>query len=126
MAWVKLDDLFPQHPKIVRLSDAAYRLHVDALCYCSNQLTDGYVPQGFTRGRPAKAVKELLVELWEPTEEGYLIHDYLAYNPSRKEVLDKKKKDAERKGIHFDSARNPNGKKAESLRIRDRKEVWNP
>ena len=44
MSWTKLDDLFPGHPKVITLSDSAFRLHVTALCYCASQLTDGFIP----------------------------------------------------------------------------------
>lgn len=35
MSWVRLDDQFADHPKVVGLSSDAFRLHVSAMCYCA-------------------------------------------------------------------------------------------
>lgn len=40
MSWFHLDDNFPDHRKVAGLSDAAFRLHVAGLAYCSRGLTD--------------------------------------------------------------------------------------
>lgn len=96
MTWVKLDDGFFLHPKMVSVSALAKILHVAALTYCAQQLTDGTVPQGATAivasmagvRRPEAALRELVAAgLWEQTPTGYAIHDYLDYNPSREQVL---------------------------------------
>lgn len=99
MTWVRLDDQFPDHPKIAALGDdmaAAGWLHVCGLCYCGRYLTDGVVPaaQAFRlTGMDKQMVKHLLerlvdVCLWENTPSGdYQIHDYLDFNPSREESL---------------------------------------
>lgn len=88
MGWAKLDDRFPDHPKVVALSDRAFRAYVTALCYCAAHLTDGAFPA--TVGRRlagVKGTKELLsAGLWLEQPGGYEVHDYLVYNPSREEV----------------------------------------
>lgn len=38
--WLKTDDRFPEHRKIRRLSDGAYRLHHTAMCACAKDETD--------------------------------------------------------------------------------------
>ena len=43
MSWVRLDDNFPNHPKVVGLSDQAFRLYISGLCYASHYLTDGLI-----------------------------------------------------------------------------------
>jgi hypothetical protein len=45
MTWVKLDDQFPSHPKMVLAGGDAAWLHVCALCYCGQHLTDGKFPK---------------------------------------------------------------------------------
>lgn len=45
MPWVRLEDNFPEHSKIAGLSAHAFRLHVEALCYCARNLTDGYISE---------------------------------------------------------------------------------
>lgn len=89
MAWVRLDDRFPEHPKVTRLSDAAFRLHVSAICYSNRQETDGVIPEAqaalLVRTRKLRAlINELVASgLWEVDHLGWRIHDYLEYQPSR-------------------------------------------
>lgn len=86
---MRLDDRFPDHPKVDALSNGAFRLHVRALCYCSEHLTDGRVPHGMARRFGSlKCIGELMTQgLWTDKEDGYYIHDYLDYNPSKERVL---------------------------------------
>ena len=88
MTWVKLDDGFPRHPKIVGLSDRAFRAHVEALCYAATYTTDGYLTSGVARHLASPAARRELAEagVWDVNGDGYAIHDYLAYQPSRAEV----------------------------------------
>ena len=92
MSWARFDDRFPDHEKIVPLSNSAFRLHVTAICYANAQLTDGYIGVGVLRriGWACDNLDEDVAQLcannlWERAEEGYLVHDYLEYNPSREE-----------------------------------------
>lgn len=102
MPWVKLDDRFPSHRKIALLSDRAFRLHVSAMCWCAENLTDGRISDRelalVTRVRGVKATAKQLEDagLWDRTDDGWEIHDYLDYNPSREQVLIERKKSAER------------------------------
>lgn len=102
MPWVKLDDRFPSHRKIALLSDRAFRLHVSAICWCAENLTDGRISDRelalVTRVRGVKATAKQLEDagLWDRTDDGWQIHDYLDYNPSREQVLLERKKNAER------------------------------
>ncbi|WP_109030083.1 hypothetical protein [Streptomyces rubrogriseus] len=102
MPWVKLDDRFPSHRKIALLSDRAFRLHVSAICWCAENLTDGRISDRelalVTRVRGVKATAKQLEDagLWDRTDDGWQIHDYLDYNPSREQVLIERKKNAER------------------------------
>lgn len=94
MTWVRLDDGFADHPKTIGLSDRAFRLHVRALCYCSRHLTDGAVPKGFG---DVRVVRDLVaVGLWDETEQGYFVHDYLEYNYSRADIEGSREQAAER------------------------------
>ena len=92
MTWVKIDDLFPDHPKIVALTDAAFRTHVTGLCYAARYLTDGHIPTGSLRTiGPRKAATELeAAGLWTKTDHGWQIRDFLDYNPSRDDVETKR------------------------------------
>jgi len=87
VSWVRLDDQFPKHPKIVGLSDRAFRAHVTGLAYCAEFLTNGRVPRGALPS--PRALAELVdAGLWSPNGTGdYSIHDYLHYQPTREQVL---------------------------------------
>lgn len=102
MPWVKLDDRFPSHRKIALLSDRAFRLHVSAICWCSENLTDGRITdrelQHVAHIRGLKATAKQLEDagLWDRTDDGWIVHDFLDYNPSREQVQAERKKNAER------------------------------
>ena len=113
--WVKIDDKFPQHPKIASAGPLAIAMQVAGLCYCNRELTDGFIPRSIARtlldwqieredGRlftiavtcgmmgddlSSQWVIDLLCEtgMWEEVIGGYQIHDYLDYQPSREQVL---------------------------------------
>lgn len=88
MTWVKLDDRFFDNPKIAAISDAAQLAHLKAMTYCARELTDGFISlkKGKEFAAP-KVVKELVPGLWELAEGGFMVHDYLQYNPTREQVL---------------------------------------
>lgn len=89
MSWVKLDDRFPEHRKVEDLSDAAFRLHVTALCWTASKEKDGMVPRKAARkmGTPTRISELLDAGLWVELEDGeYEIHDYLDYNPSHDQL----------------------------------------
>lgn len=101
MSWVRSEDNEPNHPKIFRAGIAAYGFFHAAKCYCSRNLTNGFVPVGDLSlispsvpfGQATKfAVKLTECGLFEKQEEppGWQIHDYLDYNPSRVEVLERR------------------------------------
>ncbi len=89
MGWVKLDDGFPMHPRVVGLSLEAKWAYIEALCYAARYETDGLVPDVVAANGPVR--RELLdVGLWENRENGISIHDYLEYNPARAEQESKR------------------------------------
>lgn len=114
MTWLKLDDGFPRHRKVRRLSHVAFRLHVSALCWCAEQLTDGVILTGelddvsdLAARELAKAVPDLVERgLWESRPDGWVIHDYLTYNPSREKVLAERERTAARQQAFRDKRRN--------------------
>ncbi|MEV4041503.1 hypothetical protein [Streptomyces sp. NPDC049744] len=102
MPWVKLEDRFPSHRKVALLSDRAFRLHVSAICWSAENLTDGRIGDrelphvAHIRGIKATAKQLEEAGLWDRVDDGWLIHDYLDYNPSREQVVADRKKNAER------------------------------
>lgn len=117
MPWVRFDDQFPIHRKAAGLSDAAFRLHVSAIFWCARNLTDGFVSQEdlddvSARVRtPARFAAECVKrECWHDARyscespkcaapidmDGWVIHDYLEYQPSRQQVIADRKAAAKR------------------------------
>jgi hypothetical protein len=99
MTWVKLDDGFADHPKIERLSGDAYRAFIAGLCYCARFLTDGHISSERTKKLASRKAQGELEQagLWEPNGAGVNVHDYLVYQESRETVLERRRKDSERK-----------------------------
>ena len=102
MPWVKLDDSTDTHRKVRRAGNEAFGVWARSLCYSAGALTDGHIDPEWLEeraGRRAPKISELLLVsgLWEPNDDGWLIHDYLDFNPSRASVLAKRKADSERK-----------------------------
>lgn len=94
MGWSKIDDGYPDHPKVVDLSDRAFRVDITAWCYCSRFLTDGHLPETVLRRWASSKVITELVQAGRLDEvpSGFEVHDYLVYNPTRAEVLDQREK----------------------------------
>lgn len=121
MPWVKLDDQFPHHPRIVEAGDMAAWLYVAGLCYAGQFLTDGVIPKGQLRrltnlSKPEREALRLVdVGLWHDKDDHYEIHDYHQWNPPAAKVKAKREADRVRK----ESARNPHGHDEESPRNPD-------
>lgn len=115
MAWVRIDDQFASHPKLLKAGPLGLALHVAALCYCNRYLTDGFVPRAaastlldFTDlamrviddaqvAEWSFVVDDLVsAGLWEPVQGGWQIHDYLDYQPAKAKVLEERQKSSER------------------------------
>lgn len=106
MAWVRVDDSFADHPKVIEAGPMASWLYVCGLTYCARLLTDGFIPDGQVRKLAdldgAKQLAEKLVEvgLWERADDGYRVHDYLEYNPTADKVRADRKAAQERMQRH--------------------------
>lgn len=97
MPWIKLDDQWIDHPKIIDAGRDARDVWLASLTYCARHLTDGLfhpnlIPQfcvmaGVDLANCQEFAKKLLeVCLWEDEGEKYYIHDYLEYNPTKKQT----------------------------------------
>jgi hypothetical protein len=98
VAWVRIEDVVPEHRKHLQAGPAASWLWVCGIAYCQRQLSDGFIPEAAVPllGVPsgAKRLVELLVKagLFERVPGGYRIHDYHDYNERREDALDRKAK----------------------------------
>lgn len=119
--FVRLADNMPDHPKVVGLSDGAFRLYVSGICYCSRFSTDGSVPKAALRSiGTSRAAKELVTAgLWITTDDGWLVHDYTDHQRSAAEIEEqrdrwRKKKAGQRSVSPGDTTEKPAGPFGES------------
>jgi len=101
MTWVRFDDQYPIHRKYAPLTDRRYRLANEALFWSSRNRTDGRIlPDELTQIRTnatkADAADLVSRRIWHgprydcpnatcppPVTEGWVIHDYWDYQPSK-------------------------------------------
>lgn len=81
---------FWRKPKTVALSLAGIGLWTLGQSYCSDEMTDGFIPEGvalmLSRG-DKKALRHLVESTyWLRVEGGYQVNKYLKHNPSRAEL----------------------------------------
>jgi len=122
--WFKLDDGIATHPKLLNAGPLGLAIQIRALCYAHRNQTDGYIPvsavplllTGIERwslmaSRDLPSCEAMTLDwpsimvdagLWDRTELGYVIHDYLEWNFSKKQIQKLKKKQSEggKKGMN--------------------------
>lgn len=91
MTWVKMDDRYPDHPKVAGLTDGAYRLWTTSIAYCSQHQTDGLVPESIITRWGVKHADRAAAELvsgglWLSSADGYEVANYLNWQRSRSEI----------------------------------------
>jgi hypothetical protein len=96
MGWARIDDDFPNHPKVWRVGAEGVALFLEGLCHASKFLTDGLLARPeVERMRLVKkplTVAQKLVEvgLWELDGDNFRIHDYHDYNPTSDSVRERR------------------------------------
>lgn len=107
MPWFKVDDGFYDHPKVLELDMAARGLWVMAGAYCARHLTDGVITGRQIKvigGTQKQAEKLVAAGLWSaddapPSARRYAFNDWREFQPTRDDVLSKRREDAERKRL---------------------------
>lgn len=111
MPWTRLDDGFCSNPKILGLSNEAFRLYVVSLNWSVAQLTDGHVvpqvvgmglPHSSQRGHRAAAAELLEAGLWRENGNGWVIHDFHEYQETKDVVKERRGRWADRKALSRD------------------------
>lgn len=94
MPWGRCDDGFYDHAKVRALAPrtklAAIGLYWRTISFCNRQLNDGRMTADaveFLDGTTALADELVRVGLWDRDRWGLRVHDYLAFNKSRDQVL---------------------------------------
>jgi hypothetical protein len=98
MTWFKVDDNLAFHPKAIMAGNAALGMWVRAGSWAAQQLTDGYVPADMARslGTPGQARRLTDSGLWLPCGKGFEFHQWEERQWSRKDVEERRRKNAER------------------------------
>jgi hypothetical protein len=114
MPWANFDDKFPRHPKVRRLSDAAFRLHVSGICHSAEWKLDGRIPADeipdlVPRFKPAHLAELANHGIWIDGGDYYDIHDYLQWNRSRQQIEDAHENARKRQKKWRDEHRNDDG-----------------
>ena len=88
MPWFRLEDSFHLHPKVTAAGNAATGLWVRCATYSAQYLTDGAVTDEVAHSYGNKREIDRLVGtgMWIRNGSGFLIPDYLEYNPSAAQV----------------------------------------
>jgi hypothetical protein len=104
MTWVRFDDQFTIHRKVAPLDDATYRLLTEAVFWCARNTTDGRIAADELSTVSPRATKPRVANLvrrgsWHEAgfdcasekcpksgPDGWVIHDYLEYQPTKEKV----------------------------------------
>lgn len=99
MSWVQLSDTTWRDVRMAELSDGAFALHIRALTWSADQLTDGFIPDSAIRlFRTRKRSIEELVSLafWRRAIGGWLAVSWRETNRSKDQVLAHRAKQKQR------------------------------
>ena len=106
MPWARVDDGLFSHPKARKAwrCRPALGLHLLALSYCMKHGTEGRLSTEFVEDqlpspRERRTVVAALVDcgLWSENGDGWIVHDFLDYNPSNADIEARRASDRERK-----------------------------
>jgi hypothetical protein len=113
MPWFRIDDTFAFHPKVLAAGNAAVGAWVRLGSYCAAHLTDGFVPELMARMIAADCITALInARLLVQEPDGYRIHDYLSYQPSKRDVqLDREEARDRRKSKAKNNPRRRSGER---------------
>lgn len=92
MTWAKVDDGFIDDLKVGGLSWAARGVWVTGLAWCARKLSDGRISikAAALMEFPQELIDELVAaHMWDLAADGngWVVHNYLNYNPSKAEVV---------------------------------------
>ena len=93
MAWLKVDDRFCLNSKAIKVwttNPAALGLWLMGGSWTANQMEDGFIPSHVIAMLGSAELADVLMDagLWsfDATRDGFLMNDFLKYNPSRAEL----------------------------------------
>lgn len=86
--FIRLDEGYDEHPKIMPRSDAAFRAHIEAMCWASRHEGRYLIPKDVARikWRPKVIAELVTARLLDEAGDAYEVHDYLDFNRSKDEI----------------------------------------
>lgn len=95
--WVRFENTTPEDPDLPALSDRAFRLWFNAICYCSRAESDGMVPTVLIPSLSVSGSKKVVAELLGAgllidRGEKIEVRNYLKFNPSKAQLQDLREK----------------------------------
>ena len=85
MVWLRVDDRFTEHRKLLQLPRQHRWTWMELLCYAARQNQDGHIPtriqDAINHATPSFLQACEQTQLLDPVENGWRIHDWLKYNP---------------------------------------------
>lgn len=84
MSWVRLDDGFMEHAKVIGLPPRDIVVHLRALCYAARRRDPHITPAALPLlvATPAIAQRLTGAGLWDRNSDGWVIHDWDDYQPA--------------------------------------------
>ena len=117
--FARLDLDYADHPKIIVLSDAAFRAHIEMILYARKHMTDGRIPKQIAKRLGSDSLSELLANdpetpsLIENEDGSYTLHGYSDMNETKAEITARSRANAEN-GRRGGIARKRNAKQTAS------------
>lgn len=86
MPWLRIDDGYAEHRKLLQLKRTDRWTWTEILCWCARQADNGHVPAALgeilRHATPTFLHNCATIGLLDPTETGdYTVHDWHIYNP---------------------------------------------
>jgi hypothetical protein len=100
MEWFKITAGFWSHPKIIGLSDRAYRVLTSSWGYAAQHGTGGRINRAALRvigGSAGTAGQLVRAGLWHPDGDGWVIHDWDDHQEAAVAIEERRRRDRERK-----------------------------
>lgn len=114
MEWCRLYARLRHDAEVQNLTDSAFRLFVESLCYATEAESDGHVPtaQLVKFGKPGtkrNAAALVAAQLWSRLEDGWVITKWQTLQEDLETVRKRRKRDADRKAEARAAKASPNG-----------------
>lgn len=135
MTFAQFHDGFYRNPKVRSVDPSAAWMWAASIGYACENLTDGFIPRAALHdlvtldAKPRlKHAEELVAAgLWEAVEKGWMIHDFLMWNPSKQAVIARREANLARVQKHRGNAATHGDGNARVMRYNERTQrVSNP